>query len=104
MTNEALIREQYQGIRPAPGYPACPDHTEKTKIFKLLNAEEELEMELTESMAMIPGAAVSGWYFAHPESRYFNVGKIGEDQLKDYAERKGMDLEEMRRWLSPILA
>jgi len=104
LTNEALIREQYQGIRPAPGYPACPDHTEKTKIFKLLNAEEELEMELTESMAMIPGAAVSGWYFAHPESRYFNVGKIGEDQLKDYAERKGMDLEEMRRWLSPILA
>jgi 5-methyltetrahydrofolate--homocysteine methyltransferase len=104
LNNEQLIREEYQGIRPAPGYPACPDHTDKQKIFTLLNAEEELEMSLTESMAMSPGASVSGFYFAHPESRYFNLGKIGVDQLKSYAERKGLELEEMRRWLAPVLA
>ncbi len=102
-TNQELIKEKYRGIRPAPGYPACPDHTEKVKIFELLKAPEELGMELTESMAMNPAASVSGWYFSHPESRYFNVGKIGEDQLADYAERKGWSIEEARKWLSPNL-
>ena len=100
--NEELIKEKYKGIRPAPGYPACPDHTEKTEIFRLLNAEQ-IGLELTESMAMYPTAAVSGWYFAHPESRYFNVGKIGKDQVEAYAQRKGMDFEVMERWLGPVL-
>ncbi len=102
LSNEELIREKYRGIRPAPGYPACPDHTEKPEIFRLLEAEK-IGLTLTESMAMFPTAAVSGWYFAHPESRYFNVGKIGKDQLASYAERKGMSLEECERWLGPIL-
>ncbi len=102
LSNEELIKEKYQGIRPAPGYAACPDHTEKRKLFKLLNASE-IDVELTESCAMFPASSVSGWYFSHPESRYFNVGTIGEDQLEDYAKRKDMPLEEMRKWLSPIL-
>lgn len=102
LDNEALIKEKYQGIRPAPGYPACPDHTEKATLFKLLNAEK-LGISLTESFAMYPASSVSGWYFAHPESRYFPVGKIYEDQVKDYAQRKNMTLEETEKWLSSIL-
>ncbi|MEN9311969.1 MAG: hypothetical protein RIT42_75 [Bacteroidota bacterium] len=104
LSNEDLIREKYQGIRPAPGYPACPDHTEKTTLFNLLNAPESAGITLTESMAMLPAASVSGWYFAHPQSKYFGLGKINKDQVVQYAERKGMDLETAERWLSPVLA
>ena len=102
LSNGELIREKYRGIRPAPGYPACPDHTEKAKLFQLLNVSENIGVELTDSFAMFPAASVSGWYFGHPESRYFAVGKIGEDQVADYAERKGMDLKDAQRWLSPL--
>ncbi len=102
-SREELIRERYEGIRPAPGYPACPDHTEKATIFRLLDAPGAIGVELTESYAMTPGAAVSGLYFSHPESRYFGVRKIGEDQLADYAHRKAIPVDEARRWLSPIL-
>jgi 5-methyltetrahydrofolate--homocysteine methyltransferase len=101
--NEQLINEAYQGIRPAPGYPACPDHTEKAKLFDLLNATEHTSIELTESFAMYPASAVSGWYFSHPESQYFNVGKIDKDQLQDYAHRKGIAEEVAERWLSAHL-
>jgi len=101
---EALIAEKYQGIRPAPGYPAQPDHTEKATLFNLLDAETNAEMALTESFAMTPPASVSGLYFSHPESLYFGVGQIGKDQVTDYAKRKGMSLTETERWLSPILA
>ncbi|MFC3835239.1 MULTISPECIES: methionine synthase [Deinococcus] len=101
--NDDLIRERYDGIRPAPGYPAQPDHTEKRTLFRLLDAQE-IGLELTESCAMWPAAAVSGFYFAHPESRYFAVGRIGRDQVEDYARRKGMPLDEAERWLGPILA
>ena len=101
--NEALIKEKYRGIRPAPGYPACPDHTEKPDLFRILNATEITGVSLTESMAMTPTAAVSGWYFAHPESKYFGVGKIAKDQVESLAERKGMSFEEMERWLGPNL-
>jgi len=104
LNNEALIAEQYRGIRPAPGYPACPDHTEKRTLFDLLRAEENAGIVLTESFAMTPGAAVAGWYFAHPAARYFGVGRIGRDQVEDYARRKGMTLAEMERWLAPNLA
>ena len=100
---EDLIKEKYQGIRPAPGYPACPDHTEKYKLFQLLNATEEIGVELTENLAMYPASSVCGWYFAHPESKYFGVGKIERDQLEDYANRKGMTLDEATRWLKPAL-
>jgi 5-methyltetrahydrofolate--homocysteine methyltransferase len=103
LSNEELIKEQYMGIRPAPGYPACPDHTEKYKLFDLLGGEEATGIHLTESLAMYPASSVCGWYIAHPESKYFGVGKIEKDQLKDYAERKGMSLEEATRWLRPIL-
>ncbi|MEP7110374.1 MAG: methionine synthase [Ferruginibacter sp.] len=103
LSNEQLIREEYLGIRPAPGYPACPDHTEKYKLFELLGGKESTGITLTESLAMYPASSVSGWYFANPESKYFGVGKINEDQLKDYAERKGMSQAEARRWLSPVL-
>ena len=103
LTTEQLIKEEYLGIRPAPGYPACPDHTEKYKLFRLLGGQEATGITLTESLAMYPASSVSGWYFANPESKYFGVGKISEDQLKDYAERKSMPLTEARRWLSPIL-
>ncbi|NOW45660.1 5-methyltetrahydrofolate--homocysteine methyltransferase [Novosphingobium sp. SG751A] len=103
LTNEALIREQYRGIRPAPGYPACPDHTLKPILFDLLKAGENAGLVLTESQAMLPTAAVSGFYFAHPESQYFGVATIGEDQLADYAERRGQSIEETRRWLRPNL-
>lgn len=103
LSNEQLIREEYNGIRPAPGYPACPDHTEKLKLFSLLNATEEIGITLTESLAMNPPASVCGWYFAHPQSHYFGLGKIDRDQLKDYAERKKMPLEEAEKWLRPVL-
>ncbi len=103
LDKESLIREKYEGIRPAPGYPACPDHTEKGLLFDLLKVEESIRVSLTESYAMWPASSVSGFYFSHPESRYFGLGKIGEDQLADYAERKGMTIAEMERWLSPNL-
>lgn len=100
--NEALIKGKYRGIRPAFGYPACPDHTEKETLFDLLRVPE-VGMHLTESMAVTPAASVSGLYFAHPESKYFGVGKIGEDQLQDYAKRKGMSIAEAEKWLRPNL-
>ncbi len=103
LSNEQLIKEEYQGIRPAPGYPACPDHTEKYKLFELLGGEETTGIHLTESLAMYPAASVCGWYFSHPQSQYFGVGKIQKDQLEDYAKRKGMNLDEATRWLRPIL-
>jgi 5-methyltetrahydrofolate--homocysteine methyltransferase len=103
LTNEELIKEKYQGIRPAPGYPACPDHTEKYKLFALLGGEEATGIHLTESLAMYPAASVCGWYFSHPKSQYFGIGKILPDQFEDYAKRKGMELEDARRWLRPIL-
>ena len=103
LTNEDLIRERYRGIRPAPGYPACPDHTEKRTLFDLLEVERQTGITLTESFAMLPAAAVSGWYFAHPEAKYFAVGKIGKDQVEDYARRKGMEVPTIERWLSPNL-
>ncbi|CAH3816831.1 MULTISPECIES: methionine synthase [Serratia] len=103
LSNEELIRENYQGIRPAPGYPACPEHTEKAIIWQLLDVNRHTGMELTESFAMWPGAAVSGWYFSHPESKYFAVAQIQRDQVEDYAARKGMSVSEVERWLAPNL-
>ncbi len=103
MRNEELIKEMYKGIRPAPGYPACPDHTEKAKLFELLNVQANTTIALTESFAMYPTAAVSGWYFSHPASQYFNVGKITVEQLEDYAKRKGITTEEAERWLAAHL-
>jgi 5-methyltetrahydrofolate--homocysteine methyltransferase len=101
--NADIIREKYQGIRPAPGYPACPDHTEKRTLFDLLRAESNAGMTLTESFAMLPGASVSGYYFWRPEAQYFGVGKIERDQVEDYARRKGLDLATAERWLAPNL-
>ena len=98
-SNEELIKEIYQGIRPAPGYPACPEHTEKYKLFKLLNATETVQISLTESLAMYPASSVCGWYISHPQSHYFGIGKIGEDQLADYAQRKGITRDEAEKWL-----
>jgi len=103
LNNADLIAEEYQGVRPAPGYPAQPDHTEKKTLFRLLDVEAKIGMKLTESCAMWPGAAVSGLYFSHPQSEYFGVGKIGKDQVVDYARRKDMSLEDCERWLAPIL-
>jgi len=103
LTNEQLIKEEYKGIRPAPGYPACPDHTEKVKLFELLNVTTNIGIELTESLAMNPPASVCGWYIAHPQSHYFGLGKIGKDQLEDYAKRKGMSLDEAEKWMRPVL-
>jgi 5-methyltetrahydrofolate--homocysteine methyltransferase len=100
---EGLIKEEYRGIRPAPGYPACPDHTEKSKIWSVLKVRESIGLSLTESYAMNPGSSVSGFYFAHPDAKYFNVGKIDRDQVMDYAKRKGMSIEEVERWLAPNL-
>ncbi len=100
LSNEELIRERYDGIRPAPGYPACPDHTTKPALFKLLDGTNNAGVTLTDSMAMLPTASVSGYYFSHPKSQYFGIGKIAEDQLEDYAKRRNMDIEEARRWLS----
>jgi 5-methyltetrahydrofolate--homocysteine methyltransferase len=104
LSNDELIAERYQGIRPAPGYPACPDHTEKRTIFELLEAEDRAGIQLTESCAMLPGASVSGYYFWNPASFYFGLGRIGRDQLEDYAQRKGIELDEAVRWLAPNLA
>lgn len=104
LDNEALIAEKYQGIRPAPGYPACPDHTEKPTLFRLLEATEAAGITLTENFAMWPAAAVAGWYFSHPQSKYFATGKITRDQVESLAERKGMSLAEMERWLAPVLS
>ncbi|MED5368457.1 MAG: vitamin B12 dependent-methionine synthase activation domain-containing protein, partial [Pseudomonadota bacterium] len=104
LDNDALIHEEFRGIRPAPGYPAQPDHTEKGTLFKLLDAESAIGLSLTESFAMWPGASVSGLYFSHPDSAYFGVGKINRDQVVDYAERKGMTLEICEKWMAPILS
>ncbi|HEU4650198.1 MAG TPA: vitamin B12 dependent-methionine synthase activation domain-containing protein, partial [Croceibacterium sp.] len=101
---EQLIAEAYRGIRPAPGYPACPDHTAKGPLFRLLEAEKRTGMKLTESFAMLPASAVSGFYLAHPEASYFAVGKVGKDQVEDYARRAGMPLSEAEKWLAPYLA
>ena len=103
LDNEALIKEQYRGIRPAPGYPACPDHTEKGSLFELLNVTGNIGLELTESFAMHPAASVSGWYFGHPDSKYMNTGKIAPDQVESLASRKGLSVPELERWLTPIL-
>ncbi|MFO1436628.1 MAG: vitamin B12 dependent-methionine synthase activation domain-containing protein, partial [Gammaproteobacteria bacterium] len=103
LDNESLIDEKYQGIRPAPGYPACPDHTEKELLWRLLDPLATAGIRLTESFAMYPAASVSGWYFSHPQSRYFGLGKINEDQVHDYAKRKGMDVKTVERWLAPVL-
>jgi len=103
LTNDDLIREEYRGIRPAPGYPACPDHTEKAKLWQLLDAERRTGIRLTDSFAMYPTAAVSGWYLAHPDAHYFAVGKIARDQVQDYARRKGIPVEQAEKWLSPNL-
>ncbi len=104
LSNDELIAEKYQGIRPAPGYPACPDHTEKQKLFDLLGVEDKIGIKLTESFAMYPAASVSGWYFAHPESSYFGIGQVNKDQVKSLAERKGMSIKEMEKWLAPSLS
>ena len=101
LNNEELIKERYEGIRPAPGYPACPDHTEKATLFALLDGEQNIGVTLTEHFAMMPAASVSGWYLSHPEARYFGLGKIGADQLQNYAGRKGWTLTEAERWLRP---
>ena len=103
LDNTALIAESYQGIRPAPGYPACPDHTEKRLLLDLLEAEARAGITLTSSMAMLPGASVSGTWLWHPDARYFGIGRIGRDQLEDYARRKGWTIEEAERWLAPNL-
>jgi 5-methyltetrahydrofolate--homocysteine methyltransferase len=103
-SNEDLIKERYSGIRPAPGYPACPDHTEKKSLFNLLQVEKNIGVSLTENFAMFPAASVSGFYFAHTQSKYFGVGKIGKDQVNDYARRKRMNVSEVEKWLKPNLA
>jgi 5-methyltetrahydrofolate--homocysteine methyltransferase len=104
LENDALIREEYRGIRPAPGYPACPDHTEKDLLWTLLDVGEKAGIWLTESKAMVPTASVSGFYFSHPQARYFGLGKVDRDQVADYARRKGMTVAEAERWLAPNLA
>ncbi|HYH55741.1 MAG TPA: vitamin B12 dependent-methionine synthase activation domain-containing protein, partial [Anseongella sp.] len=104
LSNEELISEKYTGIRPAPGYPACPDHTEKRTLFDLLQAEENTGISLTESLAMYPASSVSGFYFSHPASKYFGLGKIQKDQVEEYALRKHMSVEDVERWLAPNLA
>jgi len=103
LSSEELIAEKYRGIRPAPGYPACPDHTEKGPLFALLDASRNARMQLTESFAMLPASSVAGFYFSHPQAAYFAVGKLGRDQVEDYARRKGMSVEEIERWLAPYL-
>ncbi|MGY8993433.1 MAG: vitamin B12 dependent-methionine synthase activation domain-containing protein, partial [Rhodospirillales bacterium] len=103
LSNEELIKERYQGIRPAPGYPACPDHSEKLILFELLNPTENAGIILTEGFAMMPASSVSGFYFSHPEARYFGIGRIGRDQVQDYAKRRSVSVEQAERWLSPNL-
>ena len=104
LDGEALIAESYTGIRPAPGYPACPDHTGKRAIFELLGVGARTGIRLTESCAMTPVASVAGWYFAHPRAHYFGVGRIGRDQVEDYARRRGINVRDAERWLAPNLA
>jgi 5-methyltetrahydrofolate--homocysteine methyltransferase len=104
LTSEQLIAEAYRGIRPAPGYPACPDHTAKAGLFRLLEAERNAGMRLTESFAMLPASSVAGFYLSHPQASYFAVGKIGRDQVEDYARRSGQTLAEAEKWLAPNLA
>ena len=103
MKNKDLIEESYRGIRPAPGYPACPDHTEKETLFRLLDATQMIGLQLTEGYAMIPTAAVSGFYLGHAEARYFGIGRIERDQVEDYAQRKGIDVQAAERILAPVL-
>ena len=103
LDNEAMIHEDYRGIRPAPGYPACPDHSEKLILFELLDAPGNAGITLTEGFAMLPASAVSGFYFSHPQSQYFGIGKVGRDQVRDYAARKGVSVEQAERWLAPNL-
>jgi 5-methyltetrahydrofolate--homocysteine methyltransferase len=103
LSNQDLIAEKYAGIRPAPGYPAQPEHSEKATLFRLLDAEDRIGIKLTESYAMWPGSSVSGFYYSHPESRYFGIGKIERDQVEDYARRKGWSVQEAERWLAPLL-
>ncbi|MET0245469.1 MAG: vitamin B12 dependent-methionine synthase activation domain-containing protein, partial [Sphingomonas sp.] len=103
LTSEAIIREQYRGVRPAPGYPACPDHSQKPILFDMLGATEATGITLTDSFAMLPTAAVSGFYFGHPESEYFGVARVGADQAEDYGRRRGVDIERATRWLRPNL-
>jgi 5-methyltetrahydrofolate--homocysteine methyltransferase len=103
LDNEALIAERYSGIRPAPGYPACPEHSEKATLFRLLDAENNADMQLTESFAMLPTAAVSGYYFSHPQSQYFVVGRVTREQVGDYAKRKGVERAQVERWLASNL-
>lgn len=104
LTNEELIAEKYQGIRPAAGYPSCPDHTEKALLWELMDVQQHIGMTLTESFAMLPTASVSGWYFSHPEAKYFGIGKVEKDQVQSYAQRKGMSVEEAERWLAPVIS
>ena len=104
LSNQDLIKENYKGIRPAPGYPACPDHLEKQTIWSVLDVEKNIGVQLTESLAMWPAASVSGYYFGHPEAKYFGLGKIKDDQLIDYAKRRALSNEEARKWLNPNLA
>ena len=103
LTNEELIKEKYVGIRPAPGYPACPDHSEKVKLFQLLNSDNIVDISLTENFAMYPAASVSGWYFSHPDSKYFGIGKIGQDQVKAIADSRGETIEITNKYLRPNL-
>ena len=103
LDNESLIKEKYVGIRPAPGYPACPDHTLKNDLFKLLDVEKAIGVTLTESLAMWPASAVSGFYYSHPQSKYFGLGKINKDQVLDYTEKRGVSIDEAEKWLSPTL-
>jgi 5-methyltetrahydrofolate--homocysteine methyltransferase len=102
-TNDELIQEKYRGIRPAPGYPACPDHLEKNAIFQLLSATDAIGVSLTESLAMSPASSVSGWYFAHPDAKYFGLGKVTDEQIRDIAQRKNEPYETIARWYSSIL-
>ena len=103
LTNQEMVDEKYQGIRPAPGYPACPEHTEKATLFDLLEVKENTGISLTESYSMYPAASVSGWYFAHPKAKFFRLGQISLDQIEEYARRKGINREEAERWLAPSL-
>ncbi|MFY7953488.1 MAG: vitamin B12 dependent-methionine synthase activation domain-containing protein, partial [Armatimonadaceae bacterium] len=104
LTNDQLIAEDFRGIRPAPGYPACPDHTEKQLLFQLMDTQDQIGVELTESMMMVPGSSVCGYYIAHPDAGYFAVGRIGADQVADYARRKQCSVAYVEKWLSPHLA
>ena len=103
LSNEEMIKEEYRGIRPAPGYPACPDHTEKGLLWDLIEPDKNAGMTITESFAMLPTASVSGMYFSHPEARYFGTGKLARDQIEDYAARKGMNIQDVERWLASVL-